>query len=1019
MADDGFVALARRVLAGQCSLFVGAGASLSSGAPTSDTLAISIGQDVLRIDEHYPLADVVEFADGTVGRAAVQKVIRAKLLGLSPSPSVRELVKLPWARVYTVNFDDLIERAYVASGLPAPTIVAPGDALDVLDTGKTPIFMLHGTIKRISENGRGPSLVLTQEDLTRGRASMTAMLRQLTNDMRASEIVYIGFSLRDNDFRQLVFELLESVENQQMLIPRGYAVMPEANQMIALYWDTKKVQIIDATMEVFVKAVGVIRSGQAGVNPIAVGEAPLFPSYLREIHPMDPRSTEIDRAFEFPALDDGDADPSDFLRGGVATWPTIRDHYDASREITDDITELLIGQDDEQSEQRAGTRPTQFVLLVGHAGSGKTTVARRIAWELAQTWSRPVAWARSPARMEFDSLETVSAEVGRRLFVFVDDAADAGMHLLGIIRRARQRKLAITFVVCERENEWISSTLAGPLEPDQQFNLHPLREAEAISVIKQLERANELGTLAPLAPSERVARLMTRAGGHLLVALREATNDGRRFDEILEDEYTNIPSDDGRRAYLAVCTLFQFGVPTRAGILSRATGVPLADLGVRVLVPSRGVITESSFSPSEQARFSARHRVIAEVTFRRALRDSHSRAVQIMNLLRHIDPGYRDDEHAFRQLVKARWLRDLNIDGADMALIYQEARRLRPTDAYLVQQQGLSLRFSDRARSSQLLRDADSMAPNDLTIMHSQGLLRLDEAKEESNPKLSATLLADAEATFRNILRKQPTNSAPYVTLVGILLLRAERATDPMETIAYLSEAESLLDSAFAKCPITSQLLDSAAQLDVMAGRMDAAEDDYKRATAVAGSDIRIWLTYSRFSAAQHGPTAAVSVLEQALDSNPTQPLINHELAKYLEQLGPTHYARARRAYEYAVAEPVRGPLPELDFAIFLFRVGDFDAADDHFGNLAALDLPMAVKQQPRGWIESNGSHTILDAEVMAVNLRTAWVQVVGIPKRVFIDPHEFPSGTRKGDWVRVAVCFNFMGPRAKYISPV
>src|SRR5438309_443231 len=96
LADETFIYLGRRILAGKCCLFLGAGASLSSGAPTSGELAVLLCSQVLMTDEVYSLSEAATYVDAMAGRKAAVEIIVERLKGLSPSPSLRQLTAIPW-----------------------------------------------------------------------------------------------------------------------------------------------------------------------------------------------------------------------------------------------------------------------------------------------------------------------------------------------------------------------------------------------------------------------------------------------------------------------------------------------------------------------------------------------------------------------------------------------------------------------------------------------------------------------------------------------------------------------------------------------------------------------------------------------------------------------------------------------------------------------------------------------------------------------------------------------------------
>ena len=496
LRDESFQALGRRVLTGRVAVFLGAGSSIGSGAPTSDELASLIGTKVLQTEERYPLS--ADYADGGPGRREVNRVIVERLESLLPSDSLRRLASFPWPRVFSTNFDDLFEQALRSNGREFIPYYAPSN-LEQSIGQRTPVYMLHGSIKNANDPDMG--LVLTQDDLLRAATKRAAFYHQLTDSLQGSEIIYIGFSLSDVDFRRVISEVHDSVGNQQNLIPRGYAVIRDPPSFAKNHWDTKKIAIVDATMEDFVEALVTLRSGTV-VQPIAVGSEPILGRFLSDVNPASDQADELAWAFDFPDLDEGQPDPAAFYRGAPPNWPTIRDGFDAVRDLTDSIVEdLLVDPADEPP--RGNPSATNFVLIAGHAGSGKTTSAKRVAWALAHNWNKPTVWARQPSRLQLDLIETALKFAGKRVYVFIDEAADAGALVVDTIQRARRRGLAVTFVVSERLNEWSAATERHPLAPDTEYELRGM--SNAASLLDKLGSAGELGALAALSRDEQLS----------------------------------------------------------------------------------------------------------------------------------------------------------------------------------------------------------------------------------------------------------------------------------------------------------------------------------------------------------------------------------------------------------------------------------------------------------------------------------------------------------------------------------
>ncbi len=1011
LKDASFVALVRRILTGDCSLFLGAGASLSSGGPDSQSLADSIATNVLHTDHHYPLPEIVDFADGSVGRRPVSNHIIATLGVLKPNNHLTRLAALPWKSIFTVNFDDLIEQALETNQIETQ-VFTNDDNLDATDLRKRTVYKLHGGIRQVKANGKG--LVITQDDYIQVEAQQKALYRRLVDDIQDHEILYIGFSLRDYDFRRVVSQVHAAAENNQQLIPRGYAIMPEPDPLARHFWDTKKITLIDASLESFIAAIDQVRSGTQGVQAIPIATAPLLPKYLSAIGPNSDLAVQISSVFQFPNFDDGPIAAQTFFTGGPATWAFIRNHGDAPRDLTDPIlSELLVDPVEEPSTRTP--KASRFILVTGYAGAGKSTLLKRLAWDLANNWSKPTLWCRNPTLLQFDLVESLANMIGDRLYVFVDDAADGSEQVIDVIRRSKVRSLRVSFIIADRENEWSDATRENPMDPSRHYRLGRISAEEANAILDKLHEYKAEGALSGLGRAEQIRLLMERARRELLVGLREATEDGRRFDEIVLDEYLNIPASIARSAYLTICTLFQFDIPVRAGILSRMTGVPISEIGPKILTPAEGVILGHEGLAGRQPTYSARHSVIAEIVFSRALPTVNERIHQIVATLRQLDPGYRDDARAFSHLINASWLRKVGIEGERAGEIYELARKLRPQDPFVIQHEALSYRHSQPDKALRLMQGAFESAPNIDSIAHSRALLLSDQARRTTGDRRKS-LLQSSVSEFERLIRRDLRNSASYVSLARLFLDEAYNTNDEDEKIVYLSRAQRIVSDAIARCQLDQHLLATKARIEETAGSLSIAIDAYNKAAERAGADPSFWVHYMAFLSRHASAETQRQEIGKALDINPTEPTINYLYALVLQKITPQNEAAIIRAFEYATAEPVRTYEPELDFAIFLHENGRIDEAEEHFQMLRNADVPYSIKSKPRKWLLANGENRrVFTGTMIQIGSVNSYLSVPSVGDRVYIATSDVPGDTQRwGAKLKIWLFYNAYGLRAE-----
>src|SRR5262249_3554918 len=151
-------------------------------------------------------------------------------------------------------------------------------------------------------------------------------------------------------------------------------------------------------------------------------------------------------------------------------------------------------------------------------------------------------------------------------------AADHAKELELLHKKIGREGQLLTIIMAERFNEWnISCSNLLPFLT-QQHELGYLSHAEINSLLTLLEKHKALGTLSNGSKETQLEAFAERAGRQLLVALHEATL-GRRFEDIIEDEYHSIFPVEAQQIYLTICTLNRLNVPVRAGIVSRLHGI--------------------------------------------------------------------------------------------------------------------------------------------------------------------------------------------------------------------------------------------------------------------------------------------------------------------------------------------------------------------------------------------------------------------------------------------------------------
>ena len=967
---------------GKAILFLGPGASREATntkgdrPPDGKMLAALLSDRFLGGKfKDSPLSQVGELAISESDIITVQEYIRTIFEDFEPTPAHQLIPRFSWWAIATTNYDRLVERAYETCEKPlqqAKPFIENGDRVEdaMRSTLSVPLLKLHGCITRTS-NTQCP-LILSTDQYLQYRNGRGRVFDHLLNWAHERSIVFIGHSLEDHDIRAMLMELTSTMGNAR---PKYFAVIPEFDDVQQRYWEKNRVTLVKATFGEFMLEMNerlassfrglaslVSKSSMPILSRLDTSKGDLSTSCQQFLN------NDVDYVNALKVLDTIEAQR--FYKGVTPSWSSLESELDVRRELGDTMLS-----DHFLMEGSNHPGALEMLLVKAHAGAGKSVLLRRIAWDAAHEYNCLCLFMRPHGVIDVASIQELIHLSDERLFLFVDDAADRVRELNRLVSGIGSSGQRLTVVIAERINEWNVSCASLAPYVTAEYVLGYLRAKEIDSLLMLLEKHGALGTLEGLGVSARRAAFAERAGRQLLVALHEATL-GRRFEDIIEDEYANILPNEAQRIYLTICVLNRLNVPVRAGIVSRLHGIPFSEFEERLFAPLEHVVQTHFDGAVRDYLYEARHPHIAQIVFERVLTKPEERFDSYVKCLSALNVDYRDDQRAYRQMVRGRNVADL-FSNHDMAQqLYQAAVEGMGEDAYLLQQMALyemHRQSGNLRRADDLLARAAQKSPNDLTIKHSMAELRL-RCTEVSRTDLERDKnLKEAAAIALAISKERPEDSYGFHTLTKVGLARLEgilnagdlESGDNLVLENAVKDVENHIATALQRFPGDPYILETDAKLATLLVDRKRAMESLKKAFENNPKSSFLAIRLSRCLRSEKNLSAAKITLQKALDAEGNHRPLHYEYAKLLLEMDNSQPDEVSYHLGRAFSRGDANYDAQLLYARELFKAGKREESRTMFQELGNARVGPDIRHKLRYPLEGIFRGTVVRRELL------------------------------------------------------
>lgn len=238
---------------------------------------------------------------------------------------------------------------------------------------------------------------------------------------------------------------------------------------------------------------------------------------------------------------------SGFLMGTSPRWNDIYFELDIPRSITGSIYTSI-----ESFFLATSNSRTNVITVSGYAGSGKSTILKRLGYMLSQN-GRTAFLSYSAFVPKNDEILNVLYTIEARVVLLFDNANNVIAQLPDLIKKLNKELKYLPIIVLGLRSNYLNKfyeLLDPAIAEINTFEIPDLEDSEIQSLIAKLEENNLLGVLKGKTKLERIYEFKHRANRQILIAMKEATN-GKPFGEIMQDEYNVIQPEEAK--ILCIC----------------------------------------------------------------------------------------------------------------------------------------------------------------------------------------------------------------------------------------------------------------------------------------------------------------------------------------------------------------------------------------------------------------------------------------------------------------------------------
>lgn len=751
------------IMNGRFIILLGAGASDKStnrqresppfGWNLSKIIAEEAGFD---LEEGDDLSDSYSSGINSLGSIGMQKLLEKHYKHCIPSQEYIDLIKFPFPRVYTFNIDDAIEKAASSSPGKIFNVRRRNSRIEDFDSFYTnmDLIKLNGDIN-FPEDG----FIFSPSEYGEGSAQEPIWYMELARDFHRFTFLFIGTKIKEPLFRHQIEKYKKRTGDQSL---KSYLLVPKLSIVQENSLIGSNIDYIEGTLSDFIDWLK--KEFPNGLTPADVlkntrPEMNAVENFTeREINAFE-NITIVNRLELLDPVESKQPTIKEFYKGFKPTWSDIVNNIPALLENTRILTNEILNKNYER----------KIYLILGPAGSGKTTALKQIALQLSDKTTNNCYYINETPNDLKSTFKLLEEKNKDSYYVFFDRLAEIAFPLSEIINSGNAEKAII--IGSENIRIWdfrVKEHLNSYKPYIQRFD--SITEGDVDPILNKIETFGNWARLKKMSYRNRRLEIIKKSKKQLLIGLIEATS-GEGFDEIIKREFSDI-KDRSERAVLLLSGLatMQRSESSEA-TLTRA----LSYLGLN---PNISDICSrlSGLVIYKNGYVSSRHRTYVERLTSLFIQEDEM--LELVKAYIHAFSVYqfpivvnisKKDASVYKGLVNFKFLKKILRDSKESILdVYSHFEKQLELEGLFLLQYGLALRaYGDNEAALYKLINAREAFPESPHIEHAYAQQLLILAENDENAARATEYLERAKDILNRLdkTNKHETDRYPIVTL--------------------------------------------------------------------------------------------------------------------------------------------------------------------------------------------------------------------------------------------------------------